>query len=113
MAAGPASCTRGVGGVCHVMRSKSDGPPTDPESQAAPWRQRRGKKPERFFYLGQWRLVEENAICIRHNPICLRQSRARVRLCAAACERAYPPREEEEESLGGISTPHFVASLFT
>lgn len=43
-------------------------------------------------------------VCVRGVCVCV---------FVATSECAYPPREEEEESLGGISTPHFITSLFT
>lgn len=102
----------GAARLLSVRTSKSLGTPH-------PSKTAQGEKPEHLLYLGRRRLVEENAICIRHNPICVRRTRVHARVCAwcvrvcvAASERAYP-HGGAEESLGGISTPHFITSLFT
>ena len=73
----------------------------------APLQRQQGKH-KHLLYLGRWHLVRENAICIRHNPICPQRigvcgpDCVCVSDCVCVCVCVDAAERQKEERLSGI-----------
>lgn len=87
------------------------------------------EKTQALTVFGRWHLVRENAICIRHNPICLQWIGVCVRVCvpdcASVCVCVYVWRCSRKTERGEsqwdrlalgwhtVRQTHFITGLFT